>query len=185
MSFLGLPNGLLARLGSTSHPSSHLIIFRQPPVVRCPTAHAAQHPTLPPACPSRVHHHPLPHPVGGWAGGCCARPCPRARPPASARPAARPSAGPLAAWRRQQRQPRPARAACAPAAWPPRRARPRTMDIRRWPLFGHPPHAEVKEAPVPGRPVKVGHFRPFPNGLQAVGRVSELQLFVTFGPTII
>jgi hypothetical protein len=64
------------------------------------------------------------------------------------------SAGPLAARRRQQRQRRPARAACALAAWPPRRARPQP---------GRPPAAE-DEAPLSGRPVGLGHFRPFPNG---------------------
>jgi hypothetical protein len=39
------------------------------------------------------------------------------------------------------------------------------IDLRRWPLFGHPPHAEVEEALVPGRQVWLGHFRPFPSGL--------------------
>jgi hypothetical protein len=38
------------------------------------------------------------------------------------------------------------------------------IDLRRWPLFGHPPHAEVGEALVPGRQVWLGHFRTFPNG---------------------
>jgi hypothetical protein len=32
--------------------------------------------------------------------------------------------------------------------------------------FGRP-NAEVEEAPLPGRPVGLGHFRPFPNGLPA------------------
>jgi hypothetical protein len=27
------------------------------------------------------------------------------------------------------------------------------IDLRRWPLFGHPLHAKVEEAPLPGRPV--------------------------------
>jgi hypothetical protein len=31
-------------------------------------------------------------------------------------------------------------------------------------LFGHPLHAKVEEAPLPRRPVGLGHFRPFPNG---------------------
>jgi hypothetical protein len=30
------------------------------------------------------------------------------------------------------------------------------VGLRRWPLFGHPPNAEVKEAPLPGRPVISG-----------------------------
>jgi hypothetical protein len=77
-------------LTSAPRPIHHPIIFRQPPILRRPTAHAVQHPTLPPACPSRIHHHhPSSHPVGGWAAGCCARaparPRPRARPRASAR----------------------------------------------------------------------------------------------------
>jgi hypothetical protein len=38
------------------------------------------------------------------------------------------------------------------------------IDLRRWPIFGHPPHAEVEEAPLPGRPVGLGHFRLFSNG---------------------
>ncbi len=38
------------------------------------------------------------------------------------------------------------------------------IDLRRWALFGHPLHAEMEEAPLPGRPVGLGRFRPFPNG---------------------
>ncbi len=97
MSFLGFPNGLLARLGSTSHPSSHIIIFRQPPVVRGPAAHAAQHHNLPPACPSRIHHHPLPLPAPrGRLGSGLLRPPPPARPRPRARPCAlRPAHWPL------------------------------------------------------------------------------------------
>jgi hypothetical protein len=37
------------------------------------------------------------------------------------------------------------------------------IDLRRWALLGHPLHAEVEEAPLPGRPVGLSHFR-LPNG---------------------
>jgi hypothetical protein len=38
------------------------------------------------------------------------------------------------------------------------------IDLRRWLCFGHPPHAEVEEAPVSRRLVGLGHFGTFPNG---------------------
>jgi hypothetical protein len=80
----------IVRFGSASRPSiipSHHF----PPVMRCPTAHAAQHPTLPPACPLRPGSTTITSPHG-WAAACCARPRPHARPPASARPLVPPSA---------------------------------------------------------------------------------------------
>ncbi len=147
-----------------------------------PTAHAthaAQGPTLPPACPSRhgstTTTSPSPH---RWAAACCARPRPPAGAPARprARLPVRPPARPPAAFFTSAGPPRPARAAApAPARAPPgshgprpprppRRARPEPIDLRRWAFFGHPLHAEVEESSLPGRPVGLGHFRPFPNG---------------------
>jgi hypothetical protein len=151
-------------LTSAPRPIHHHPIPSFPLVVRRPTAHAAQ-----PFPPPPIQKSPGP------------------RAPASCRC---PSAGPRAAWLQQQRQRRPARAACAPAAWPPRCARPAsptsTIDLRRWALFGHPLHAEVEEAPVPRRLVGLGQFRPFPNGLVAPKRVfCHLQINLTVGPKVI
>jgi hypothetical protein len=152
----------LARLGSASHPSSHLIIFLlcmacNRPRQSAPTSTAAA---------LRQQRGPGP------------------RAPASCRC---PSAGPLAAWRRQQR-------CCSAAATAVLLAiLPRLplglhvaldlslVDLQRWPLFGHSPHAEGMEAPLPVRPVGLRHFRLFPNGLLAADRVFRLRITLTFG----
>ncbi len=44
------------------------------------------------------------------------------------------------------------------------------------PLLAH----EVEEAPVPGRPVGLGHFRTFPNGITDPSSSFRLQINLTF-----
>jgi hypothetical protein len=64
---------------------------------------------------------------------------------------------PRTPWATGQRAAAPASA--RPRTRPPASARPAArlspIDLRRWPLFAH----EVEEAPVPGRPAGLGHFR--------------------------
>jgi hypothetical protein len=72
------------------------------------------------------------------------------------------SAGPQAARWRQQRQRRPAPALLARLPLGLHVALDLSLvGIRRWQIFGHPPHADGNEAPLPGRSVGLGHFRLF------------------------
>jgi hypothetical protein len=206
MSFQGFSNGLLARLGSASHPSSHIIIF-----LLCA---ACYRPCRPAPYPSTIHHHHLPSAPG------CARPRPRPRPPAPARPAARLPARPparppagfftpagLLGWaavpRRGCRKSAASRArqafsavvhercagagAGAGAAWlnvqrdVPARWRPRLAHNAH-------PHQLLRQqrgpgprAPLPNRPVGLGHFRLFPDDLLAADRVFRLQQTLRLG----
>jgi hypothetical protein len=135
-----------------------------------PTAHAthaaqgpshphARHVTGPP--PPPPHHR-----TAGQQPAAPARVCPPARPPV--RPPARPpaafftSAG-LLGWAAAPRpRPPPAPTARAPPGLHVA-LDPSPIDLRRWAFFGHPLHAEVEESSLPGRPVGLGYFRPFPN----------------------
>jgi hypothetical protein len=147
----------------------------------------APHPPTRLPVTSQVHHHhlPLPAPRGRLGSGLLRRSRPRARHPASARLPVRPPALP------------PAR----PPACPPARAPASgllhplcvTNQIKsnhpgraaglgccaRWAAFRPP----AKEAPLPGRPVGAGHFRPYANGLRAASRVCELQKFPGLWPS--
>ncbi len=131
--FPGFPNGLLARLGSASHPSFHL-----PPVCGVP---------MPPSTlPFHLH-------AGHVTGPSTTPTSPRRGPPLFAA-ALRPAHWPLGGGSNGSGV-LPALLARLPLGLQVALDL-SLVDLRRWPLFGHPPHAEVKEAPLPGRPVISG-----------------------------
>jgi hypothetical protein len=142
MSFLGFPNGLLARLCSTSPP---IISFHHFQATSCRAVsnrprRPAPHPPTRLSVTSRVHHHPLPLPA---PRGRCLHACRLA------------STSPSTS----------AQSTSSGSCFSATRLMPKSKRLR-----------------CPGG---VGHFRPFPNGIRAASRVSELQKFATFGPIIV